>query len=110
VVQIESAEGVVNAEGIVGHAAVDAVVIGPYDLSGSMGIPGQIEAPQVIESIARVQTCCKAANKPCGIFVATAEKADAYANAGFNLVAVGMDCSVLLGGYKMVVERVRQGL
>jgi 2-keto-3-deoxy-L-rhamnonate aldolase RhmA len=110
VVQIESVDGVVNAEAIVGHAAVDAVVIGPYDLSGSMGIPGQIEAPQVVKGVARVQACCKAANKPCGIFAATAEKADAYANAGFNLVAVGMDCSVLLGGYKTVVERVRQGL
>ncbi len=104
VVQIESAAGVRNAEEIVGHAAVDAVMIGPYDMSGSMGIPGQIEAPQVVEGIARVQAICKAAGKPCGIFAATAEKAKAYAEAGFELIAVGMDCGVLLGGYKTMLE------
>ena len=41
VVQIETVAGVKNAEAIVGHAAVDAVVIGPYDLSGSFGVPGR---------------------------------------------------------------------
>jgi 2-keto-3-deoxy-L-rhamnonate aldolase RhmA len=107
VVQIESVAGVRNAEAIAGHHAVDAVVIGPYDLSGSYGIPGQIEAIQVMESIVTVQALCKAAGKPCGIFAATAERARAYAEAGFDLIAVGMDCSVLLGGYKTVLEAIR---
>jgi 2-keto-3-deoxy-L-rhamnonate aldolase RhmA len=107
VVQIESVAGVKNAEAIAGHTAVDAVVIGPYDLSGSFGIPGQIEAPQVMESIAKVQAICKAAGKPCGIFAATAEKATVYAEAGFDLIAVGMDCSVLLSGYKTMLEAIR---
>ena len=100
VVQIESVAGVKNAKAIVCHDAVDAVVIGPYDLSGSFGIPGQIESPQVVESIATVKELCKASGKPCGIFAATAEKARAYAEAGFDLIAVGIDCSVLLDGYK----------
>jgi 2-keto-3-deoxy-L-rhamnonate aldolase RhmA len=107
VVQIESAAGVQDAEAIASHVAVDAVVIGPYDLSGSFGIPGQIESPQVVESIATVQALCKAAGKPCGIFAATGEKARACAEAGFELIAVGMDCSVLLNGYKTVLESIR---
>ncbi len=106
VVQIESAAGVRNAQAIVGHAAVDAVVIGPYDLSGSLGIPGKVEAPQVVESIANVQSICKGSGKPCGIFAATAEKAKVYAKSGFDLIAVGMDCSVLLGGYEAVRARI----
>ena len=84
---------------------MDAVVIGPYDLSGSFGIPGQIESPQVVEGIATVHQLCKAAGKPCGIFAATAEKASAYAQAGFQLIAVGMDCSVLMGAYKTLLGR-----
>jgi 2-dehydro-3-deoxyglucarate aldolase/4-hydroxy-2-oxoheptanedioate aldolase len=107
-VQIESVAGVKNAEAIVGHSAVDAVMIGPYDLSGSIGIPGQIEARQVVESIATVQAICKAMGKPCGIFSATAEKATSYAEAGFELIAVGMDCSVLLGGYTSVLAAIRK--
>jgi 2-keto-3-deoxy-L-rhamnonate aldolase RhmA len=106
VVQIETAAGVRNAEAIIGHAAVDAVVIGPYDLSGSFGIPGKIEAPEVVAGIASVQALCKKAGKPCGIFAAAAEKAKAYADAGFDLIAVGMDCSILLGGYKAEREAI----
>lgn len=104
VVQIESAAGVNDAEAIVGHSAVDAVVMGPYDLSGSLGVPGEIEAPQVVESIAKVKAIAKNAGKPCGIFAATGEKARVYAREGFDLIAVGMDCSVLLEGYKQIHE------
>ena len=100
VVQIETVAGVRNAEVIASHDAVDAVIIGPYDLSGSFGIPGQIDSPQVVESIANVQAICRLAGKPCGIFAATAEKAKSYAAARFDLIAVGMDCSILLGGYQ----------
>jgi len=106
VVQIESVAGVNNAEAIVGHSAVDAVVIGPYDLSGSLGIPGEIEAPQVIDGIAKVKAAAKMAGKPCGIFAATAEKARVYAREGFDLIAVGIDCTVLLSGYKRIRETV----
>lgn len=106
VVQIESAAGVSDAEAIVGHSAVDAVMIGPYDLSGSLGIPGEIEAPRVVEGIAKVKALAKKAGKPCGIFAATAEKAKVYARDGFDLIAVGMDCSVLLGGYKQIHEAI----
>jgi 4-hydroxy-2-oxoheptanedioate aldolase len=73
-------------------------------LSGSLGIPGEIESSQVIESIAAVLALCKEAGKPCGIFAATAEKAKTYAEEGFDLIAVGMDCIVLLGGYKTIRE------
>ena len=110
VVQIESTAGVRNAEAIIGHAAVDAVIIGPYDLSGSLGIPGKVDAPQVVESIAKIQAICKEAGKPCGIFAATAEKASVYAKSGFDLIAVGMDCSILLGGYEAMRARIVGGL
>ncbi len=89
---------------------MDAVVIGPYDLSGSLGIPGKVDEPQVVESIAKIQAICSEAEKPCGIFAATAEKASVYAESGFDLIAVGMDCSVLLGGYEAMRARIVGGL
>ena len=107
IVQIETAAGVRNAGAIAGHAAVDAVVIGPYDLSGSFGIPGEVDAPQVLEGIAEARMQCRRAGKPCGIFAATTEKAKAYREEGFDLIAVGMDCSVLLGGYGTIREAFR---
>ena len=102
VVQIETVAGVNNAAEIVASDAVDAVIIGPYDLSGSFGIPGQVEASQVVHSIAGVQDLCRESGKPCGIFAATAEKAREYANQGFDLIAVGIDASILLNAYKQI--------
>jgi 2-keto-3-deoxy-L-rhamnonate aldolase RhmA len=107
VVQIETTAGVENAEAIVAHDAVDAVVLGPYDLSGSCGIPGQVDAPPVTDGIARVLSLCKKAGKPCGIFAATAEKAHAYAAQGFDMIAVGIDTTILLNAYNSILTASR---
>ena len=99
IVQIESVAGVQNASAIIHHHAVDAVLIGPFDLSSSFGIPGQIDSAQVTGSIEFVLALCKQAGKPCGIFAATAEKARAYAKMNFELLAVGIDTTTLLNGF-----------
>lgn len=95
-VQIETAAGVADAPAIIGHDAVDAVIIGPYDLSASLGLPGEVTAPQVAAAIASVHALCREAGKPCGIFAASAEHAKAYAAAGFDLIVAGIDSNVLL--------------
>jgi 2-keto-3-deoxy-L-rhamnonate aldolase RhmA len=102
VVQIETVAGVSNAREIVAHEAVNAVIIGPYDLSGSFGIPGQVEAPEVVQAISQVQEICRQAGKPCGIFAATAEKARQYVAAGFDMIAVGIDTAILLNACKQL--------
>jgi 2-keto-3-deoxy-L-rhamnonate aldolase RhmA len=103
VVQIETAAGVRSSEEIASHEAVDAVIIGPYDLSGSFGIPGEIDSRQVVDGIATVQKACATAGQPCGIFAATVKKAASYAADGFQLIAIGMDCSLLADGFKSVL-------
>jgi 2-dehydro-3-deoxyglucarate aldolase/4-hydroxy-2-oxoheptanedioate aldolase len=107
VVQIETTAGVENAREIVAHQAVDAVILGPYDLSGSFGIPGEVDAPQVVNAIATVLSLCKQARKPCGIFSATAESAHAYAAQGFDMIAVGIDTTALLNAYKSILTATR---
>lgn len=93
--QIETLEGVEAAYDIVQEPSVDAVIVGPYDLSGSCGVPGDVMCDQVQSAMARVLAACNAADKPCGIFSATAEAARAYIQQGFSLVAVGIDSAVL---------------
>lgn len=99
IIQIESVAGVENAAALIEHPVVDAVIIGPYDLSSSFGMPGAIDSPQVAAAIDSVLTLCKRAGKPCGIFAATAEKARAYAQMQFELIAVGVDATALLAGF-----------
>lgn len=94
VVQIETLEGVAAVSDIVHEAAVDAVIIGPYDLSGSCGVPGDVMCDQVQGAIARVLAACQGVDKPCGIFAATAEAARRYLQQGFTLIAVGIDAAL----------------
>ena len=95
-VQIETSAGVENIDAIVRSEVVDGVIIGPYDLSGSYGVPGEIQAQVVQQGIERVLLSCKGAGKPCGIFAATTEAGRAYIKAGFDLVAIGIDSALFM--------------
>ena len=51
VVQIEHITAVENLESILSVDGVDAYIVGPYDLSGSLGIPGKFNAPEFIDAM-----------------------------------------------------------
>lgn len=95
-VQAESAQAVDNIESIVGVPGLDAVLVGPYDLSASMGLPGQVDHPEVKAAIQHVASVCFHANMPIGIFGMTAEAVRPYIQQGFRFIVCGVD-SVLLG-------------
>lgn len=65
-IQIESIEGVKNIESILSYDEIDGVMIGPYDISGSLGVPGQLDHPDVIDASKKVIEACKKFNKSCG--------------------------------------------
>jgi 2-keto-3-deoxy-L-rhamnonate aldolase RhmA len=93
IVMIESREGVEQIEEIVAVPGVDAAFIGPYDLSGSYGIPGQTDDPQVRTACRRVIDACEAAGKSVGLLLAL-PTADAVRRAvadGHTLICVGID-------------------
>src|SRR5215472_7449535 len=72
ILQIEHKDGVANVDEILRVQGIDALFIGPYDLSGSMGILGQVSDPRVLSAIQQVRVACAASNMPLGIFCATA--------------------------------------
>ena len=55
IVQIEHIKAVDNLEGILSVDGVDGFIVGSYDLSGSLGIPGEFENPKVIEALDEIQ-------------------------------------------------------
>ena len=95
-VQAESAEAVKNIESIVQVEGLDAVLIGPYDLSASMGLPGQIDHPDVQAAIRHVADVCKGAGMPIGIFGMNADAVRPYIEQGFTYIVAGVD-TVMLG-------------
>lgn len=107
VVQIEHRDAVANVEQIAAVPGIDALFVGPYDLSNSMGLVGQVNHPDVRAAIDRVRAACSRTNTPMGIFCATAERAIKEIKAGVTLVAVGADISLMTNSAKLLLESVR---
>ncbi len=97
IVQCEDIRAVENIEAIVAVDGVDAVFVGPYDLSGSMGRLGDVDHLDVLAAIEGVRLACERAGKPLGIYTGAPEAARRFLAQGYSLVAVGAD-TMLLGG------------
>lgn len=93
IVQVETMDGVEQIEAIVSHPAVDGVMIGPYDLSGSLGIPGQLTHPRVRKACQRVVAACTKAAMSCGLHLVYPRLEDlrSQLKAGFTFLVLGSD-------------------
>lgn len=95
--QIESIEGVRNIQELLAFDEVDGVMIGPLDISGSLGVPGQVNHPKVIEASLKVIEECARRGKSCGTQVAhaTPDSVQALFNLGYTYAILGSDLFVL---------------
>lgn len=97
IVQAEHKLAVENIEAIAAVDGVDAVLLGPYDLSASFGKMGQIHDSEVTAAITRVIEVCQAASIPIGSFGVSADAVKGYADQGCTLLCAGVDV-LFLGG------------
>jgi 2-keto-3-deoxy-L-rhamnonate aldolase RhmA len=107
VVQIEHQDAVAAVREIAAVEGVEALFVGPYDLSGSFGVPGQVGDPRVQAAIEEVLRAAADAGKPAGIFVGNADAARKELARGFEFVAVGADISRLVAATRSMCEEVR---
>jgi 2-keto-3-deoxy-L-rhamnonate aldolase RhmA len=106
-VQAESAEAVKNIESIVKVQGLDAVLVGPYDLSASMGLPGQVDHPDVQAAIQHVASICFEAGMPIGIFGLTAEAVRSFIAQGFRFIVAGVDTIMLGNAARQLLKNLR---
>jgi 2-keto-3-deoxy-L-rhamnonate aldolase RhmA len=95
--QVESIKGVENIEQLLSFDEVDGVMVGPLDISGSLGVPGQTTHPLVIEASRKVIAACERHGKSCGTQVADANPATVKSlfDLGYNYAILGSDLFVL---------------
>ena len=96
IIQAETREAIDNIEDIAAIADVDAIFIGPYDLSANLGHIGEVEHPEVCGAIKKVERACKQANVKLGYFGVDTKMVLPYIDKGFTLVTVGVDSLLLL--------------
>lgn len=91
VVQIETVLGLENLEDIARTDGVDALFLGPADLSASMGFPGQMNHPDVVAALTKAIQRANAIGVPCGIMALDTGAAKRFIEAGAAFTAVGVD-------------------
>ena len=106
-VQAEHAQAVENIDAMVRIPGIDAIQLGPYDLSASMGKMGQIDDPEVVAAIERVYSACREVNMPVGCFGVSATNVRKDMERGSRLVCAGVDTLLLARSGAKMLENLR---
>ena len=97
IVQVEHIDAVNNLEAILAVDGVDGFIVGPYDLSGSLGVPGQFDHPLMKETMERIISVGAASGKTPGVHVVEGdvEELRLRIEQGYRFVAYSVDIRML---------------
>ncbi len=107
VIHVEGIRGVENIEEIVSVPHIDVIFLGPYDLSQSLGIPGQVQDSRVIDLMQKCVTTIRNAGKAVGTFTDNPETAKQWIDAGVQYITLGVDVGIFLRACEGLVKAVR---
>jgi 4-hydroxy-2-oxoheptanedioate aldolase len=105
--QIEGVEGYRSLDEILTIERLDGIFIGPYDLSTSLGIPGQVDDPAVVDKMEEITAKSRACGKITGTYCQDIARAKRWRRAGIQLLAVGIDTAILYEGCRGIREGLR---
>ncbi|GJM05286.1 MAG: 2-keto-3-deoxy-L-rhamnonate aldolase [marine bacterium B5-7] len=108
ILQAESREAVDNINEIVNLPGIDAILIGPYDLSSSLGKAGEINHPLVQAAIDKIVIACQKARVSMGFFGVNAEAVLPYKERGFTLLTTGVDTTFLIKSASETLKDIRE--
>jgi 2-dehydro-3-deoxyglucarate aldolase len=108
-VMMEHIKAVENADAILSVPGIDAVFIGPYDLSASMGRPGELSHPEVTDAMQRIVAACKKHGVPPGLHVVAVDPDDLQKRIeqGYLFLACSLDTEFIKFGCRKMLERIK---
>ena len=107
VVQIEHRDAIASVDQILAVPGIDALFVGPYDLSNSMELAGQVSHVDVVAAIDKVRAACSRTRSTIGIYCSNADQARSEIKAGVKLVAVGTDIMHMANSARATLESLR---
>ncbi len=106
-VQIEGMQAVQCLDEILDVQGPDLIFVGPYDLSQSLGIPGQTNAEPVLARVQEIVDAARARGKSVGIYADDVEEARRWRALGIQFLAVSVDVRLYWGACRGVVDALR---
>jgi 2-keto-3-deoxy-L-rhamnonate aldolase RhmA len=107
---VETAEGAENADAIAAIDGVDCLWIGHFDLSVSLGVPGQFDHPKFIAAMDRIIAAAKKHNKSLGRLVPNTEQAIEFYKQGFDFCCYSGDAWVLRDALADAFSKIKAGI
>ena len=104
IVHIEGVEGVTNLPEILTVEGLDVIFLGPYDLSQSCGVPGQVDHPSVVEKMEEAVKLSREAGKAVGTYVNTVEAGKRWRDIGVQYVSISVDTNIFYNACKGMVD------
>jgi 2-dehydro-3-deoxyglucarate aldolase len=110
VVQIEHVDALAVIDEILSVEGVDGVMVGPYDLSASMGIAGQVDHPDIQTAITQIEAACRRNDVVPGIHVVQpdTEAARERLKQGYRLLAYSLDITMLAQSSRAGLAAIRE--
>ena len=108
VLMIETAEAVASAADIAATPGVDVLLVGANDLSMELGIPGELDHPDMVEALEKIVAACR----KNGIFpglggIYRQDMIERYVEMGFRMILAGSDLSLMLNAGKASASAIR---
>jgi 4-hydroxy-2-oxoheptanedioate aldolase len=107
VISVEGLTAITHLDEILKVEGIDAVFLGPYDLSNALGFPGEISHPNVVRALGTAIRQITAAGKAAGIFTSTVEDAEIWIQRGVQYVVFSVDSKLLLDIAQERVQKLR---
>ena len=108
--KVETAAAIEDIDRIAGMAGVDGLWVGHYDLSASLGIPGQFDNPVFTDAIDRVVVACRDNQLALGRIASSVAEGKALVDAGFDFIAYSGDAWMLRDALKSAITELRQAV
>ena len=107
IVHIEGREGVERIDEILAVPGVDVAFVGPYDLSQSLGVPGQVDHPEVARAMKEVIEKARARGVAVGTFVDNEAAAWRWMEAGVQYISYSVDVGLIYQMTRELTARLR---
>lgn len=107
-IQIETPAGVANLTSLLANDFIDAVMLGPYDLSLNMSRWAQTDHPEVVAAIEEILAKATQMDKPCGMVIGTVEQAEFWMKRGYRFLITSEVSHMVRQQCAMFVEGVAE--
>jgi 2-dehydro-3-deoxyglucarate aldolase/4-hydroxy-2-oxoheptanedioate aldolase len=104
---VESGAGVENVRDIASTPGIDAIFVGPFDLSLDLGVPGDFSSPAICAATEEIARACREHSIAAGIGIGSGADVEKWLRLGYRAFTFS-DVNLLLQGWKQGVEEARR--